>query len=95
MASNLFFFARFARFLLLFLLALVLPLALEQGEVHSRLVRRLVELRDVGLPRRVALELISGLALLAAHALVAVLAAEREVQRAKALDERRRAKTGG
>ena len=77
--------AHFARLLLLFILAVHLTVALEQGEVDSSLVRGLVHLGKVGLARRVALEPVLLGALPTAHAAVAVLAAERQVERAEKL----------
>lgn len=53
-------------------------------------MRRLVDLRAMGLARGVALEAVPLRALAAAHALVALPAAERQAERAEGLCERRR-----
>jgi hypothetical protein len=82
-------FARLLRDLFNFLvLRLLSQAALEQGEVDSSLVRRVVELRAVRLARRAPLVLISLRTLPAAHAHVSMLATERQGGVAERLGER-------
>ena len=64
----------------------VVEVALEQGTLNGCLVRRLAQLGEVRLARREALELVSLRALLAAHTLVAVQAAGRQLEVAKLLE---------
>ena len=71
--------------LLLILAAHELKVALEEGTVHCSLVRRLVDLGEVGLAGRVALEAVPVRALAATHANIAMLAAEGKVGGAEAL----------
>ena len=78
--------ARLSRLLLLPLLMVVVEVALEQGTLNGCLVRRLAQLGEVRLARREALELVSLRALLAAHTLVAVQAAGRQLEVAKLLE---------